>query len=131
MSCVVPTNLSRSSLSRPIKLGDRQSPWRDVDAQIAIFVFQPAHRFRLVRYRAAGTESACSQPSVALWRAVARYSVLRRVMACIVAERRDGFDLAQLFGVVLDRFAVDEKLIAARAFDAHTIQMALLAKSLY
>jgi hypothetical protein len=66
----------------------------------------------------------------ALWRAVTRYSVLRRVMTRIIAERRDGFDLAQLFGVARDRFAADEKLIATRTFDAHAIQMSLLAKPL-
>jgi hypothetical protein len=68
--------------------------------------------------------------SDALWRAVKRYSVLQCVMTRIVAERPDGFDLAQLFGIALDRFAVDEKLIAARPLDAHTIRMLLLTKSL-
>jgi len=52
-------------------------------------------------------------------------------MARFVAERCDGFDLAQLFGVAYDRFTINKKLITTRTFDAHTIQMSLLAKTLH
>ena len=52
-------------------------------------------------------------------------------MARFVTECCDSFDLAQLFGVAHDRFAVDKKLIATRTFDAHAIQMSLLAKPLH
>jgi len=66
------------------------------------------------------------------WRAIARFSALRRgVMSRFDADRRDGLDLSQLLGVALDRFAANEKLIAPRAFNPHTIEMSLLTKSLY
>ena len=68
---------------------------------------------------------------VALWRAIARYSVLLRVMARFGADGCHSLDLPEFFGVPLDRFAIDEKLIAACAFNPHTIQMSLLAKPLH
>lgn len=69
--------------------------------------------------------------AVALWRAIARYSALRRVMSRFDADRCYRIDLPELLGVALDRFAVDKKLIAARAFDPHAIQMSMLTKPLH
>lgn len=51
-------------------------------------------------------------------------------MPCFVADRGDGFNLAQLFGVPLDRFAVDKKLVTARRFDPHAIRVFLITKAL-
>jgi hypothetical protein len=69
--------------------------------------------------------------AVALWRAIARYSALRRVMTWFDADRGHVLDLSKLLGVPLDRFAIDKKLIAALALDPHAIQMSMLAESLY
>ncbi len=100
----------------PIELTDRNLFGAIIDAQIEIFVFQPTHRISFFRLALQGRCGGFNRV-VALWRAVTRYSVLRRVVTRIIAERRDGFDLAQLFGVARDRFAADEKLVAAWAFD--------------
>src|SRR4051812_5896913 len=63
--------------------------------------------------------------------ALALTALLRHVTVRIVAKRFYYFELAQLFGIARDRFAADKKLIAARTFYAHAIQVLLLATPLY
>jgi hypothetical protein len=59
---------------------------------------------------------------------MARSSVLRRVMTRFAGNRGCSLDLAQLFGVPFNRFAIDKKLIVASAFNAHAIRDVLAHK---